>query len=53
MATFRFQYVISCFGMKIQRSLNYFQGNYLIKLKFGRERTIFGLEFKFIQNFHV
>ena len=35
------------FGIeKTKKKLNYFQDNYLIKLKFGRE----GYEFKFIEN---
>ena len=38
MATFCFQCVTSLlFGMKKQENLNYFQGNQLIRLKFGIE----------------
>ena len=34
---FVFQCVTLFFGLEKQRNLNYFQNNYLIKLKFGRE----------------
>ena len=40
------------FGLKKQRNLNYFQDNYLIKLKFGTGLFL-GPEFKFIRNFNV
>ena len=37
MATFCFQCVTLCFWDEKQKNLNYFQDNYLIKFKFGRE----------------
>ena len=43
MATFCFQSVTSFFGKKKQRNLNYFQDNYLINLKFGREGYFWAL----------
>ena len=43
MATFCFQCVTSFFEMKKQRNLNYFQDNYLSKLKFGREGYFWAL----------
>ena len=44
------------FGVEKQRNLNYFQDNYLIKLKFGTRGgggLFLGPEFKFVRNFNV
>ena len=51
MATFCFQSVTSFFGMKKQRNLNYFQDNYLIKLKFGREGYFWALNSNSLKNY--
>ena len=45
--------VLHHFWDEKQRNLNYFQANYLIKLKFGRERAIFRSSIQVNKNFHV
>ena len=43
MATFVFSVLHHFWDEKTKRNFNYFQGNYLIKLKFGREGYFWAL----------